>query len=217
MYDLHTHSLLSDGLLLPSEIAARYAALGYKVIAISDHADYSNIEFITRAILKFTKHWPKTSKIKVLPGIELTHLPLEQFKPLCNYARKMGIKIIVAHGESPAEPVRKGTNRAALEAGIDILAHPGLITDADIKLAKLKGVFLELTARRGHRNTNAHVAAAGLRLGAKLIVNTDSHSPQDIPKPAKLAEIARKAGLKTRDIAKIYRNLGLFLGKLIIL
>jgi putative hydrolase len=217
MYDLHTHSLLSDGVLLPSEIAARYAALGYKAIAICDHADYSNIEFITAAILKFTRHWPKSSKIKVLPGIELTHLPPEQFGPLAKYARKAGIKIIVAHGESPVEPVIKGTNRAALEADINILAHPGLITDPDIKLAKAKGVFLELTSRRGHYLTNTHVATAALRLGAKLIINSDSHSPKDILKPAKLAEFARKSGLKATDIAKIYRNLELFLGKLIIL
>lgn len=216
MYDLHTHSLLSDGVLLPSEIAARYAALGYKAIAICDHADYSNIEFIAAAILKFTKHWPKSSKIKVLPGIELTHLPPEQFGPLAKYARKAGIKIIVAHGESPVEPVIRGTNRAALEADINILAHPGLITDPDIRLAKAKGIFLELTSRRGHCLTNTHVAAAALRLGAKLIINSDSHSPKDILNPAKLAEFARKAGLKATDISKIYRDLGLFLGKLTI-
>jgi len=211
MYDLHCHSLLSDGVLLPSEIAARYAALGYKAIAICDHADYSNVEFITAAILKFTRHWPKNSKIKVLPGIELTHLPLGQFKPLAKYARQKGIKIITAHGESPAEPVIKGTNRAALEADINILAHPGLITDVDVKLAKAKGVFLELTARRGHRLTNTHVAAAALRLGAKLIIDSDSHSPKDILKPAKLAEFARKAGLSGKNIEKIYRDIGVFI------
>ena len=139
MFNLHTHSLLSDGCLLPSELAVRYASKGYKVIAITDHVDYCNIEPTVKAILNFTKHWPKNSPIKVLPGIELTHLPLEQFKPLASYARKQGIKIIIGHGETPAEPVIKGTNRAALEADIDILAHPGKITDSDIKLAKKKG------------------------------------------------------------------------------
>jgi len=82
MYDLHTHSLLSDGELLPSEIASRYLAKGYKAIAICDHADYSNIKNIIDSILLFTRNWPKDSKLKILPGIELTHLPPNQFKPL---------------------------------------------------------------------------------------------------------------------------------------
>ncbi|MFA5362653.1 MAG: PHP domain-containing protein, partial [Candidatus Omnitrophota bacterium] len=42
MYNLHCHSLLSDGNLLPSEVAVRYLAQGFKTIAITDHADYSN-------------------------------------------------------------------------------------------------------------------------------------------------------------------------------
>ena len=129
MYNLHSHSLLSDGCLLPSEIAVRYMDKGYKAIAITDHVDYSNIEATIKATLEFCRHWPKNSSIKVLPGIELTHLPLEQFKPLAKYARNKGIKIIIAHGETVVEPVIKGTNRAALEADIDILAHPGLISE----------------------------------------------------------------------------------------
>ena len=69
MFDLHCHSLLSDGALLPSEVAVHYLAAGYKAIAITDHTDYSNIDSNIKAILEFTKHWPKSAKIKVLPGI----------------------------------------------------------------------------------------------------------------------------------------------------
>ena len=125
MINLHSHTIHSDGCLLPSELAVRYAAAGYRVLAITDHGDTSNIESVVRSIVTFCKAWPKDSAIKVLPGVELTHLPLEQFKPLAKYARAHGIKVIVAHGETPVEPVIPGTNRAALEADIDILAHPG--------------------------------------------------------------------------------------------
>ncbi|MFH0935235.1 MAG: PHP domain-containing protein, partial [Candidatus Omnitrophota bacterium] len=92
--------MLSDGALLPSEVAVRYLAAGYKVIAITDHVDYSNIEPVIGEILKFCRHWPESCGITILPGIELTHLPPEQFKPLAQYARARGIKVIVAHGES---------------------------------------------------------------------------------------------------------------------
>jgi len=211
MYNLHCHSLLSDGVLLPSEIAIRYSALGYKVIAITDHVDYSNIESTVKAILEFTKYWPSNSKIKVLPGIELTHLPLEQFEPLAKYAREQGIEIIVGHGETLAEPVIKGTNRAALEADIDILAHPGLITDEDIKLAKKKGIFLEVTSRLAHRDTNPYIVEHALKLDAKLILNTDSHSPEDIINPQELIKIGSHAGLSQKDIDNIYVDIEKFI------
>lgn len=211
MYNLHSHSLLSDGCLLPSEIAMRYLDKGYKVIAITDHVDYSNIEITVKAILGFSRHWPKDFPIKVLPGIEITHVPPDQFRPLARYARKEGIKVIVAHGESIVEPVINGTNRAALEADIDILAHPGLISDADVRLAKKKNIFLELTSRRGHNNTNRHVAESALKLGAKLILNHDSHEPEDIIGPAELAKIGTRAGLTQKEIERTYKDVGRFL------
>jgi histidinol phosphatase-like PHP family hydrolase len=206
MYNLHTHSLLSDGCLLPSELAVRFAAASYKVIAITDHVDYCNIDSTVRAILNFTKHWPKNSPIKVLPGVELTHLPLEQFKPLANYARRAGIKVIIGHGETPVEPVIIGTNRAALEADIDILAHPGRISDSDVKLAKRRGVFLEITSRSGHCQTNTFVARQALKFGAKLILNLDAHHPDDILPPQKLLKVARNAGLSLSQVNNMYKD-----------
>lgn len=213
MYNLHCHSLLSDGALLPSEVAVRYLYLGYKTIAITDHADYSNIESTVESILEFTKHWPKTQSINILPGIELTHLPPEQFGPLTKYAKKKGIKVIIGHGETIAEPVIKGTNRAALKAGVDILAHPGLIRDEDVRIAKEKNIFLEITSRKGHADTNAHVAERALKLGAKLILNTDSHEPEDIITTQDLSDAAYKSGLNLKEINKIYRDTGEFIKK----
>lgn len=213
MYNLHCHSLLSDGALLPSEIAARFAALGYQAIAITDHADYSNIDQVVSATLKFTQHWPKNAPIKVFSGIELTHLPPEQFAPLAKYARESGIQIIIGHGETPAEPVVKGTNQACLEADIDILAHPGLITDADIGLAKRKNIFLEITSRHGHRDTNNHVAKRALKLGANLILNLDSHTPQDIIPPKELEKFGLACGLSKKDILQINQRVEKFLNQ----
>ncbi len=206
MYNLHAHTFLSDGDLLPSEVAVRYQDKGYKVIAITDHADYSNIKQVAKAIVEFCKRWPKDSAIKILPGVELTHLPPEQFKPLAALARKEGIKVIIAHGETPVEPVAKNTNHCALMADIDILAHPGLITDDDTKLAKARNIFLEITSRRGHNETNQHIVNQAKKFGAKLILNNDSHSPEDIISPEQLIKIGLDLGLTQIEIDKIYQN-----------
>ena len=214
MYNLHSHSLLSDGVLLPSEVAIRYMSAGYRVIAITDHADYATVEYTVRAITEFCSHWPKNIGIRVLPGVELTHLPPEQFKPLAKYCRAKGIKVIVGHGETSVEPVLKGTNRACIEAGVDILAHPGMISDEDTKLAKEKGIFLEITSRRGHRDTNGRVLEQALKFGAKLILNNDSHAPEDIIRPEQLMQEGLNLGLTQKEMGNIDQNITQFLQKL---
>jgi histidinol phosphatase-like PHP family hydrolase len=213
MFDLHTHSLLSDGCLLPSELARRYEKKGFKVIAITDHVDFSNIARVVKETTVFCKNWPK-NRIRVLPGIELTHIPWEQFGRLTKYARKHGIKIIVAHGESPVEPVIKGTNKIALNADINILAHPGKITMEDALLAKKRGIFLEITCRKGHKLTNRHVVKTAKSAGAKLIFNSDSHQPEDIPNLNSFKKIAQESGLSTQGLAKSQKSALAFLNSL---
>ena len=146
-----------------------------------------------------------------MPGIELTHLPPEQFKPLASYARKQGLKIIIAHGETPIEPVVKDTNKLALAADIDILAHPGLITDEDTLLAKRKGIFLEVTSRHGHSDTNLHVINQARKFEAKLILDQDAHAPEDIIPPEQLVNIGIAAGLTKNEIEKIHTDVEDFL------
>lgn len=189
----------------------RYLAAGYKVIAITDHTDYCNIKSAVSAIVDFCRHWPRNSGIKVLPGVELTHLPCEQFKPLTKYARSHGIKVIVAHGETPMEPVIPGTNHAALLSDIDILAHPGRITDEDALLASQRGIFLELTSRAGHSDANFFVATQARKFKAKLILNNDSHQPEDIISPKELEKIGYACSLNQQDVEDIYRNVEAFL------
>lgn len=206
LIDMHTHSFLSDGVLLPSELARRYEVAGFKAVAITDHADFSNIDFVIEALVKVSAQLNRYWKIRVIPGIELTHIPLQQFSPMVRRARKKGAKIIVAHGESPVEPVIKGTNQAALSAGVDILAHPGNITAEDTLLAKRHNVLLEITTRRGHSKKNRHVAGMAKRYSAGIVINSDSHLPEDIPSHAVFSKTARSAGLSGKDIASAYNN-----------
>ena len=213
MYNLHSHTFLSDGDLLPSEVAVRYHDKGYSIIAITDHADYSNIKQITKSIVEFCRRWPKDTGITVLAGIELTHLPPQQFKPLAALARRAGAQIIIAHGETPVEPVAKDTNHLSLLADIDILAHPGLISDSDAELAARRGIFLEITSRSGHNQTNEHVVKQARKFSAKLILNNDSHSPEDIITPQQLIKVGRDAGLTQVEIDKIYTDVKEFLNK----
>lgn len=206
MIDLHTHTLLSDGELLPSELARRAEVKGYEAIGITDHCDWSNIDFVVPHIVKVSErlnlHWG----IKVIPGVELTHVPLEEIEPLVKFAKEHGAKIVIVHGETLSEPVIKGTNKKAIECGADILAHPGNITEADARLARDKGVSLEITARKNHKMTNKHVAEVSRIAGAKLVLNTDAHKPEDLITEKIARDVLTEAGLAASAIEEVFKN-----------
>jgi histidinol phosphatase-like PHP family hydrolase len=204
MIDLHTHSLLSDGELVPSELARRAYVKGYKVIGISDHADLSNFERIAESILKMREdtYWG----IKIIPGIELTHIPVSMMGTVIEKVRKMGIKYVMVHGETITEPVEEGTNRAAILGGCDILAHPGLIKEEDVRLAAEKGVLLEISARKGHCLGNGRVALLCKRYGARMIFGSDAHSPSDLVDEAFAKKVVVGSGLEESDFFMMQRN-----------
>jgi putative hydrolase len=206
MIDLHTHSVLSDGELLPGELARRAFVAGYKALAITDHVDSGNLALVLAQLIKVSRDLNKYMKIKILPGVEITHVPPQQIPELAVLARKSGAKIIVVHGESPVEPVISGTNSAGLESDIDILAHPGLITEKEVKLAKKRGIYLELSARRGHSLTNGYVAKLARKIGAKLVINTDAHSSSDLFTKEILRKVGLGAGLSEKEFKGVLGN-----------
>ena len=206
MIDLHTHSLLSDGELLPSELVRRAVVKGYQGLAITDHVDVSNIDWVISRLVKDCGELMKYFQIAVIPGAEITHVPPEMIKPLAEEARKLGAKVVVVHGETIVEPVAPGSNLQALKSPIDILAHPGLITEEEVLLAKKNGIMLEITARKGHCLTNGHVAKLALKTGAGLVLNTDAHSPEDLVTPDQARKIALGAGLDEGDFSQLRMN-----------
>ena len=178
--DLHTHSIFSDGELLPSEIARRAQVLDHEAVAITDHVDASNIESVEN-IIKTVNDIRDNWNIEIIPGAEITHAPVEIIEKLALQARKLGAEIIVVHGETLVEPVIEGTNYTALNCPeVDILAHPGLITDEEADIARDNDIALEISSRRGYCLASGHVAKTALEMGAKLVMDTDTHAPQDL-------------------------------------
>ncbi|MCL4457126.1 MAG: histidinol phosphate phosphatase domain-containing protein [Nitrospirae bacterium] len=206
MIDLHTHSIFSDGELIPAELVRRAFALGYKAIAITDHMDQSNIDFIIPRIVKVVDALKNYVPLEIIPGAEITHVPPLLIPDVVKEARKLGARIVVVHGETIVEPVMEGTNRAAIESGADILAHPGLISDDDLLFAKEKGITLEITARKGHSLSNGYVAKKALEIGVPLTVNTDAHAPSDLITKDFAARILLSAGIADNRINAVFQH-----------
>lgn len=207
MIDFHSHTFFSDGALIPSEHLRRVEMLGYEAIAITDHADSSNLEFLIHNLRRAAYDLNPLSSTRLIVGVELTHVPPELIAPLTLQARELGAEIVLAHGETPVEPVIPGTNLAAIEAKVDILAHPGFISEKEVALAAKNNVMLELSGRKGHSLTNGHVAKLAIAADALLAVNADAHSPGDFLTKEMAEKVALGAGLSKQRYQQLRRDM----------
>ena len=207
IHDFHTHSFLSDGVLSPIELIRRAVVLGYVTIAVTDHVGPGNVERVLEQLVPecaaASKHWP----IVALPGVEITHVPAATVAEIARRARRAGAAVIAVHGETIVEPVEPGTNRAAVECDeVDVLAHPGLITEAEARIAAARGCYLEVSGRKGHGFANGHVVRTALASGAKLILDSDGHAPEDLLRHAFQRLVLRGAALPESEFETVLQT-----------
>lgn len=204
VFDFHTHTFLSDGVLIPIELIRNAVANGYAAIGVTDHASAGHMESVLRTVIAdcalAEKHWD----IRALPGVELTHLPPAAIAELAAEARRLGAKIVVVHGQTPVEPVLTGTNLAAVECpDVDILAHPGPIGPDIAEVAARNGTFLEISAHHGHCLGNGAVVAMARKAGAMLLVNSDAHKPEEVLTADFARRVAAGAGLDPAELETV--------------
>ena len=207
LYDFHTHTFLSDGVLSPVELVRRAVVNGYTAIAVTDHVGLGDQERVLEILVRECELASREMGIIAIPGVELTHLPPQNIAEAAAKARSLGARIVIVHGETIKEPVQQGTNLAALECpDVDILAHPGMLSPAEARLAADRGVYLDLTARAGHSLTNGHVARLAAAAGAALVVDSDAHQPEDLLTETMARSIALGAGIVPKDADAILRS-----------
>ena len=60
MIDLHTHTIFSDGALIPAELVRHAEIAGYEAIALTDHVDSGNMEVILKQCMMVAKDLSRT-------------------------------------------------------------------------------------------------------------------------------------------------------------
>lgn len=204
LYDFHSHTFHSDGVLSPLELIRRAAVKQYAAIALTDHTGPGSLARIIKEVSEDCKIARSKWNILALPGVELTHLPAAAIDDVAREAKELGAWLVVVHGESPVEPVEEGTNLAAVKSRfVDILAHPGHMTADVAEMAAKNEVFIEITTRRGHCITNAHVAKLASEAGALMLLNSDSHDEDDLLSDQAARETLRQAGINSRKFKQI--------------
>jgi len=149
----------------------------------------------------------KHSSVQLIPGVELTHIPLRSINGLTRRARQLGAELILIHGETLVEPVQHGTNHAAVSCEeVDILAHPGLLSEVDAAIAEKNNIYIELSARKGHCLTNGHVVKIAKMAEAKMVLNTDLHEPTEFISQEQAFQIALGSGLNDLEALKVIKE-----------
>ena len=198
------HTFLSDGELLPMELIRRCHVNGYTMMAITDHASPSVMERQITEAKRDAELAASKWGLKILVGVELTHVPTNAIDTSAKTAKGLGAEIVVVHGETIVEPVEPGTNLAAVKSEwVDILAHPGILSEEEAETAAMSGVFLELSCRRGHCLGNGRTAKLAISTGARLLINSDAHSPGDIITAGYARNTAIAAGLSDSQVEEV--------------
>jgi putative hydrolase len=204
LYDFHTHTFLSDGVLSPIELIRRASVVGYTVLGIADHCGAGTMERVIAEVRRDADLAARYWGFQVLAGVELTHVPAASIAELAAAARELGADHVVVHGETPVEPVEPGTNLAAASCPhVDVLAHPGLLSAEAAQAAAATGVFIEVTGKDGHSLGNGHVVRTAQAAGARLVVNSDTHLPSHLLTPEIARRVARCAGLAEAELQQV--------------
>ena len=188
MFDFHIHVNCSGGRdgLLPSEAMRLAKCAGFRAVGLIVRADPSTLPILLPTLKTLVKTCSLYAGIEAFAGVELVHVP-------------------------PAllpDAVETGTNLAAINAGVDILAHPGLITVEDAQLAAEKGVLLELNTAPRHCLANGHIVRMAERFGCELLLNSDASSSADFESPD-VTQALRKAaalgaGLDAEGLSRLH-------------
>ncbi len=211
--DLHTHTTASDGAGSIEQMIEAARAIGYKIIAITDHSKSQVIanglspERMLKHIAAIRKIAEKTKDVTVLAGAEVDilsdgHLDYDD-------AILAELDIVIA---SPHFALKQDSDKAtdrllrAIEHRyVNIIGHPtgrligrreGLTPDLSklFAAAAKAGTAMEINASYPRLDLNDRNARVALDAGVMLSINTDAHSPEGVGANSLGVAVARRAG-----------------------
>ena len=94
MYDFHTHTFLSDGVLSPIELIRRALVRGYRAIGVTDHVGIGNVEYVVKTLVVDCGNATNRWDILAMPGVEITHVPKDDIDLVARTAKEMGAKVV---------------------------------------------------------------------------------------------------------------------------
>ena len=196
MFDFHIHVAVSGG-LLPAEAMLLARNAGFIAVGLVVRADQATLPVLLPGLADMVKNASLYAGIEAFAGVELIHVPPALLPDAVAKARELGAALVLGHGEgipcSATDTAERGGNLAAIEAGVDILARPGLIPAEDAARAAERGVLLELSLAPRHSLANGHVALMAARHGCGVIIGGNFGKAADFVSPQATRALYRAA------------------------
>ena len=218
--DIHTHTDFSDGENTLEEMVKRAVEMGYEYYGISDHAPSvvsrgeaevkRLIEKRREEIENLNKHY---KNIKLLYGMEVNILAdhtlglPDEMMSLLDYA----IASIHTSFDMDREKMTERVLAALANPHIKIFGHPSgrLINEREgialnwtkvFEFAAANGKLIEINAQPSRLDLPDDLVADALKLGCKLIINTDAHNVSSLDYMKYGIDVARRGGASKHDI-----------------
>ena len=218
--DIHTHTNFSDGENTLEEMVKRAVEMGYEYYGISDHAPSvvsrgeaevkRLIEKRKEEIENLNKHY---KNIKLLYGMEVNILAdhtlglPDEIMSLLDYA----IASIHTSFDMDREKMTERVLSALANPHIKIFGHPSgrLINEREgialnwtkvFEFAAANHKLIEINAQPSRLDLPDDLVTDALKLGCKLIINTDAHNVFSLDYMKYGIDVARRGGASKHDI-----------------
>jgi len=217
--DFHVHSLYSDGKNSFAEIAQAAQNRGYKYIGISDHsqslkvAGGLSVKELHRSIAEIKKLNTKVKGIKIFCGTEVDISVKGEIDYPESILKELDFVIAAIHSgfKQPKVEQTKRIICACKNKCVNFIAHPtgGLWGVRDpyeidleevLKAASDYGVALEINCHPERYDLNDISAMKAKERGVKLVLNTDSHSIEQLALIELGISVARRGWLTKKDL-----------------
>ncbi|MBI3037185.1 DNA polymerase/3'-5' exonuclease PolX [Candidatus Woesearchaeota archaeon] len=217
--DFHTHTVKSDGGNSLGDMVAAAKQLGYEYIAITDHSKSERIahglsdEEMEKWLKEIKAVAAREKGIKILAGSEVDILPNGELDYPDDLLKKMDIVVGSVHSrfKSAKEEMTKRILTAMENKHLDILAHPtgrmiGKREPYEVDLKRIfaaaaeKKVLLEINAYPDRTDLKDVHAREAKGFGCKFVIDTDSHSTENLRFIDLGVAVARRAWLSPEDV-----------------
>ncbi|MBU0981182.1 DNA polymerase/3'-5' exonuclease PolX [Patescibacteria group bacterium] len=193
--DLHTHSKWSDGAFTIYEMAFEAARLGREYIAVSDHMrDPKEIKKQWKEIEKIQKQLNEEGiKIKILKGAEIDILKTGELNLPDEIIEKLDVPVISIHTSFNLSKKEQTDRilRAFAHPNVKIFGHPfcrmlgkrdNIEMDFEkiLRAAKEKRIALEINSQPQRMDLNGTHAKMCKDFSVKVVINTDSHTTEQL-------------------------------------
>lgn len=217
--DLHTHTTYSDGTDDLWQIAKAALDIGYRYVAITDHAESEHVRSHSELTLLRQRaeiddlNDQLAGRLTILQGVELDIGPDGLLADLggLEYHLDLVIASIHSHFTLDRSAMTERVLTAMRRPFVKILGHPtarrqgirppvDMDLDAVFRAAAQNGVALEINATPTRLDLHEDHIRLARQYGCMFSIDTDSHAASGLSRVTLGVEMAQKAGLRPSEV-----------------